>query len=519
MWVSSRGCVVLMRLKLVFKNSIWSILSYLSTGIIALLVRKLFIVYLPVELLGYEGLFGDLFAIMSLANLGLDTIIAYRLYPAFAHKDESAICKLMNIYKTIYRIVGSIILLISSMLVPFLHFIIKNNELNWGYIYLVYFIQLITILCTYFLGYKRILFLVEQKNYECIKVDTIFSVLSNVLRILVIVLFKSYILYLIVNVVMTLSANIVISKKFEIEYAYATKKVKISIQDVKEEGLYSDIKNNIVQKIGLTIYSSTDNIIISSFLSIGTVALVSNYNLLAKCINTALEAVVGALQPYIGNTMYSDSKEHGIEIFNILNYLSHIVACIVADSFFILLNPVITIWIGKEKLLPVIFSLAFALNQYIGWNQRILTLYRNVIGKYEVDKNYILIGAILNVGISLILVKPLGVAGIIIGTVIGHLGFWIGRIKVVFGEYIQSDLKHYLLNQIKYFISWGCEIVILYFICANMDISIRGIIFRVLVCMFVSILMNYAINFKSSEQTSLIKFIKTYLKNSTKGSN
>lgn len=501
-----------MRLKLVFKNSIWSILSYLSIGIIVLLVRKLFVIYLPVELLGYEGLFGDLFAIMSLANLGLDTIIAYRLYPAFAAKDENAICKLMNIYKTIYRIVGIIILLISSMLVPFLKFFIKNNELDWGYIYLVYFIQLITILCTYFLGYKRILFLVELKNYECIKVDTIFSVLSNLLRILVIVLVRSYILYLIVNVFMTLLANIVISKKYKYEYAYATKNISISIRDIKEEGLYTDVKNNIVQKIGLTIYNSTDNIIISSFLSIGTVGLVSNYNLLAQSVNIALEAVVGALQPYIGNVIYSDSREYGTEIFNIFDYLFHIVACIVADCFFILLNPVISIWIGKENVLPLTFSLAFAINQYVGWNQRILTLYRNAIGKYEVDKNYILIGAILNVILSLILVKPLGVVGIIIGTVVGHLGFWIGRIRVVFREYIQSGLKHYLFNQLKYISSWGCEIAILYYICENIQISIGGILIRVILCVGVSIFMNLIINFNTYEQKNIIRQIKFFLR-------
>ena len=112
-----------MRIKNTLKNSLYAILSYFLLAILALAVRKVFIQFLSVEYLGYEGLFGNLFALIAIADLGIETVILYRMFPAFAKKDKEEINKIIAIYKLLYRFVGLAIFIIGICLLPFLKFI------------------------------------------------------------------------------------------------------------------------------------------------------------------------------------------------------------------------------------------------------------------------------------------------------------------------------------------------------------------------------------------------------------
>ena len=152
-----------MRTKQTLKNSIYAVVSYILIAITALLVRKVFLKFLDVSLLGYEGLFGNIFQLLAMSDLGIETIVIYRLFPVVAINDEKKISQLMSAYRTIYRFVGIIILSVGIILVPFLKYIIKGNELNWDFVYTIYFIQLGSMLCTYFLAYNRVLYKVSQQ--------------------------------------------------------------------------------------------------------------------------------------------------------------------------------------------------------------------------------------------------------------------------------------------------------------------------------------------------------------------
>ena len=150
-----------MRIRNTLKNIVYAMGSYIILAILTLLVRKIFVNSLPVELLGYEGLFGNIFALFALADLGVDSVILYRLFPAFSSNDKKSINKLMSVLRVFYVYVGIAILIVSLLLIPFLKYIISGNSLEWSYVYVIYFIQLIMTLSTYFLGYKRLMFKVS----------------------------------------------------------------------------------------------------------------------------------------------------------------------------------------------------------------------------------------------------------------------------------------------------------------------------------------------------------------------
>lgn len=497
-----------MRTKETLKNSIYAIFSYLMLGVTTIFVRKLFVQYLPLEFLGYEGLFGNIFSLFSLADLGIGTLIMYRLYPAFASRDKEKIAKLINMYKYVLRIVGFAVLLIGSALIPFLHFIIKDNSLDWQYIYFVYMMRLVTTLCTYFLAYKRLLYTVDQCEYKCVRIDTICTFIAQIVNIAVILLFKNYILYLFINVLSSVISNCIVAIRARKEYNYVNRRVKVCKKEFMQEGFGKDMKNYLVQKLAGLIYGSTDNIIISSVLGIKSVALLDNYSLATGYINTVLNKIMNPFQASIAHFVHSEDTNRSEELFRMFDLVGFMLASFICVSYYILLNPLMEIWLGVDYVVEFSYVVVFVLNQYIAWNHKFLTYYRYSFGKYELDRNYILAGAILNVVISVLLAKTMGFAGIMFGTAVGNMGFWIGRVKVVYSEYLKENIKFYVFRQIQNFVLLILELFLMQFICYYIPSDILGFAIKLCLCLIVPNFINLVVFYKTREMQMALKYIR-----------
>lgn len=500
------------RTKNTLRNSIYGIGSYFIIAIISFLVRKVFLRTLPIEVLGYEGLFGNVFALISLADLGLENVILYRLFPAVAKKDKKEISNIISIYRWLYKMVGFAILLIGIILIPFLKYIIADGEYEWGYVYSIYIIQLIITLTSYFLAYKRIIFVVCQREYECTKVDTAGSIILGILRLITLLTLKSYYIYLLCGLCSNLLCNYIISRKVDKEYAFLTLKKKIRFQDVKGMSLGKDIKNNFIQKICAVIYGGTDNIVISAILGITQVGLFANYTMVITYITSFFVKLLRPFQVAIGDYIYSNDEKNSLSMFRMFDFVSFLLACVIATSYCCLFNPVISLLFGNQYLFSQYFVFAFTLNQYILWNHHLLTHYRNALGKFELDKYPIIIAAILNIVFSLVLGKFIGIAGIMLGTAIGHFGFWFGRVKVVYKIYIQEPMRYYIIRQFFRAICCIGEMAITYYICSLIDISVIGVLFRLLLTLTIPCIFNFIFFNKTNEMNNMIDYCRRIVK-------
>ena len=498
-----------MRIKNTIRNSLYAIGSYLSLAVLALVIRRFFLDRLPTEYLGYEGLFTDIFAVLSIADLGLATVISYRMYPALAKKDEKTLSKLMTIYKLIYRYIGCGIGIIGLLLVPLLKYIIKGNSYNWGYVYVVYLLQLITSLCGYFLAYKRVMLIVTQCESEITKIEWRCTIISHILRIVVLLTLANYILYLSVSVISNIVINFIISKKVDKEYIYLSQyQEKITREDIRELGIGKDIKNNIFQKICGAIYGGTDSILISAIIGISEVGLLNNYSLISGHISNLFTKVLNPFQAAISSYVHDEKATNKDGMFRMFDRLGFFMAAFITTSYIVLFNPFIGLIFGERFLLPELFVLAFSINQYIAYNHKFVCFYRGSFGRFEIDKYYTFAAAILNIVFSIILSIKIGIAGIFFGTIIGHMGFWIGRVKVVYSEYVEEKVSRYIFRQIVNAVLCLFEIVITYSLCNKLPNSVLGFCVRLLACLIIPNVINFLLFFKTED----FRLMKEYLK-------
>ena len=114
----------------VTRNLKSSILFQCTNIIIKFLLRTVFIYALGKEYLGVNGVFTNILTVLSLSELGLGTAIIYDMYQPIAENNIEKEIQLFRFYRYIYAIVGSIILLLGLLLVPFLKYIIKDSSNN-----------------------------------------------------------------------------------------------------------------------------------------------------------------------------------------------------------------------------------------------------------------------------------------------------------------------------------------------------------------------------------------------------
>lgn len=473
----SRPPVVKGRKKLVIKNGVYGFILSIISFFLSFLIRKVFVITLGNSYLGYEGLFSDIFGVLGTAEAGMVSLLYYALYKSMACGDSEETSYLMSLHRRYYFLVGVFVLGAGCGLSLLLPYIISDNAFDWWFVYKIYFIQLVSVGTTYFLTYKRTLFTVAQLGYECARIDGICTVVASVAKILVLFFTKSYYLYLFIGVAYNIGSNLIVSRLYKRRFA-DIKKVDITWKYVRERGFDKDLYNMLIGTLAGKVYSSTDNIVISKFLGVGVAGFYSNYCLIWTSVESLIMKLTNGVSPAVGNFVNTESEERILELYKRMNFLSYLLGVFIASSFATLYQPFISMWVGEKYLLPYSFVLSISVNAYISWNQYSVSALRGTCGHFEVDRFFYSASAIVNIVVSVALINSMGITGVVVGTIVGNILFWIGRAYVVHRYIIRGTTARYILNEVvKACFACG-QVLIIVLLTNGFDLSVIGFIER-----------------------------------------
>ena len=154
-----------MRTKLATMNASFAIAQKVIDIILAFIYRTIFISIMGATYLGVNGLFTNIFTVMSLAELGVGTSIIYLLYEPLSKNDTKEISSLMHFFAKMYSFIGIFIMCFGIILIPFLPYLINNNGAEIVDLIPIYILMLMGTASGYFFAYKRSLLEADQKNY------------------------------------------------------------------------------------------------------------------------------------------------------------------------------------------------------------------------------------------------------------------------------------------------------------------------------------------------------------------
>ncbi|HBC83894.1 MAG TPA: hypothetical protein DCZ30_00065, partial [Clostridiales bacterium] len=412
-----------MRKKNSLKNMIGSVLSNVLTIIVGVIAQAVFLKNLGTEFLGLNGLFTNIISMLAIVELGIGNAIIYNLYKPLANNNIEAIKSLMAFYKKSYRIIASLVSIIGIAIIPFLSYFVETVEVSVN-INLIYLLFLIEVVCSYLLSYKRSILFADQKNYIINYIHIGYTIVLNILQILILIITKNYYLYLIIKIIMRILENIIITLYVNKKYDYLKDDDCAKLNNDTEKDIFKKVKALFFHKVGTFIINGTDNLIISKMISLAVVGLYSNYYMIINAVQTVFKQIIQATTASVGNLLITEDKNKCFDIFKKIRFLNFWVACFSSISVLIVMDSFIIIWLGKEYILPEIVLFALVFNLYQKLMRNVYMSFKEAAGIFHEDRFIPIIEAILNIFFSIVLCRIIGLAGVFLGTIISGLCLW-----------------------------------------------------------------------------------------------
>lgn len=427
------------------RNIVTGIGGQLLNNFLKLLCRTVFIYTLGKEYLGISSLYTNILSILSISELGFSSAITYSLYKPLAENDIPKVQALMNFFRRAYKIIGLLILGVGLLLIPFLSHLMNGvtERINIYLFYILYLIQ--TSVSYFFFAYKATLLIADQKKYISDIVIYNTQVIVIIIQIIILLFTHSFLLFTVIAIVGNVAQNLVIAKVADKKYKYL-KKSNVSLDNTNKKDVYRRVYAMSLYKVSTTIVNSTDNLIISSFISVLAVGIYDNYYLIVNAVRSMVIVVFQAFTASLGNLFATESKERNEFIFRCINFLNFWVVSFCSVCFLVLFQPFITLWIGSEYVFDYYIVVIIVANYATCYLQNAVLVYKDASGLFVKGKYRAVVSAVLNLILSIILVQYWGISGVFMGTIISRIltTWWYDAWLLYKHGFGMSPVKYYL---------------------------------------------------------------------------
>lgn len=445
------------RIKNSARNLFVALFTQVFISLLGFASRTFFIKIIGENYLGISAVLNSTIAMFNLIDLGIGSAIVYSMYEPVAKQDYKQVNALMNFYKRIYSVLGIILLIIGIMFIPFLKNIV-NVDIDNISLLIIYLLSLLQSVFSYlFYSYKSTFLIVNQKSYVRSTIDFFVKSVTYIMQIIVMILFvkfgpkNEYIIYCFILFLAQIVNNIIVKNYVDKHYPYILGNNTIDKYEMKI--ILKNAFGASIYKISDRINNSADTIIISMYISTLAVGLYSNYLYVIQFLTTFTNQIFASFLASIGNLIAIEKNEKKLEMFNALNFFCFFVFGNLSILLMKMLNIFIEIWIGDKYIINNYIVVFLVLNFLFEGLQQPIQTFRNAGGLYWQGKIRPVFSVIINVSLSIILVKYFGIAGVIVATIISRiLTTWWYDACLVYRNLFKTNVLKYFKDYIKYIV-------------------------------------------------------------------
>lgn len=403
------------------KNFSLNLLYKVAGLILSYITVPLVINYLNTEKYGIWETIMSILAWTNMMDIGIGNGLRNKFAIAYSNNNINECNEYVS---TAYICLSSIIIVVTcivSCIIPFLNWtnIFNTHILTQSYIVKLMLIVFILYMFNFILSLINSLYYGVQKS----SVPAKRVLYHNLIYLFFILILRnktsgSLILLAVVYQISLLISYIILTMRFFGQYNH----IKISMKKFKSEKvkdiLNIGIKFLILQITSIIIFT-TDNMIITKVLGPIEVATYSISKKIFGLISTGYALI---LTPLWSAFTEAYSKKDIFWIKNIIKKLNYTILVVSVMCIILILNfnLILKLWIGNSIEVPKLLIIINAIYVIISsWNN-IYAYFLNGIGALNLSLIVSVIGAIINVPLSIFFASTLnmGVAGILLGTII-----------------------------------------------------------------------------------------------------
>ena len=450
------------------------------------ITRIMFIRMLSGDYVGLNGLLSNVLGAFSLSMLGVDTALVYAMYEPVARGDTEKQRSLMALYSRVYLVFALVITGAGAALYPFLPLIVGQHEVQG--LGLIYALFLAGTVSSYVWGCKAMVFLVYQRNYinELINAGALFS--QNLLQCVVLVLTRDYVLYLVLNIVCNLGRNLVASRLCDRQYPFLRESGAATLPSDERRSISRNIRAMLVHKSGMVVINSTDNLILTNMFSLMAVGRYANYYLIIGSVEQVLKRVIYGVTASVGNMGVTEDRAFVGHIFRVCVFTAFFLYAVASAALFTVLDSFITLSFGADYVLSGTLTLVLCLNLFLNGMRNATLVFRDSLGLFRRDRYKTVIEAAVNLGVSILLARWMGMVGVFVGTTVSVVlvSFWVEPL-VLYREYLREPVGPYFLRYLLYLLSAAAVTGLSWLLCRAFPAGVGGMLLRLVVSGFVSL--------------------------------
>jgi len=407
--------MVLSRKKATFLNMIFTAAYQLVTALFGFILPHMLLNTYGAELHGYTSTVNSIMSYIALINAGLAPAAVQALYAPLARKDNQRISEVLNAINRFYVKSGFLYTVAVILCAVVLPFVISNQIPDYLVISLMIAIGATNTLDCFVYSKYRALLQADQRLFVVSMVDTVAYFFRIAVQVFLIKTGCSIVLVMGIPAVLVLARTVVLS--------YYCKKVFPQL-DSKIKPDYSALSKRwsamIHQLAGMVVYN-TDVTLLTIFGSLIEVSIYSVYNLVfGHLYNLIANIFSNGTVASFGQLLHEDKRKSMLRAFDLYEFGYYVIVSFVYGVTASMILPFVSVYTREQVSIPYVDVKLAVLFVLIGFanNMKVpSTTMINAAGHFKETQWRAGLEAVINLSVSLILVKPLGMYGLLIGTV------------------------------------------------------------------------------------------------------
>lgn len=435
----------------------------------------------------------QVFTYLALLQAGISQAAKNALYKPIQEKDKKQICLILSSAKLYFKRITVIYAIVVIILSFFLPFILKSNVPYWTIFFIVFFEGFTEVVSFYFINTKTTFLTAIGKDYIKNIIELIGKILCYIVKICLAL--KG------LNIAIIQCGYFFISLiKMVAYYIYMKKRYSwIDLQTPTNGYKLPDRNSFIITEIAWTVFSSTDMIVLSTFVSTALSSVYSVYNLVFVSINNLLSSIFYSITYNLG-IAYNEDKKKYVKMHDIFQSLFVGGMTSLMCISYILILPFVTLYTKSINDIQYVFKslpIMFCLVQIFSWSRYVQGTLIGIAGFAKRVTKISILEAALNAILSIVLVNRMGIIGVLLATVS------VLPIKIVYSTYLADHmiLKRGYHNTLKIlttnYLFFFCTVYISKYINLSINNAIDFIKWGVilsLIFVLVGALINYIAN-------------------------
>lgn len=451
-------------------NAEVNLIFYFLSLFLAFFSRKIFLECLGDEFIGLTGTLNNILGYLNLAELGIGSCISFFLFKPLQSNNHQETQELLSVIGYLYRWIGLAILASGFLISLLFPLIFSNENLGLGIVYFSFYSFLGSSLIGYFINYREVLLVADQKNYLVAIYFQSADIIKTAIQISLALTYKNLYLWVAIEFLFGILGCIILNWKINKEYPWLktdTSQGKLLLK--KYPGVLKNTKQIFIHQIKDFILSKSDELFVFIFVSLKMVAYYGNYIMIISKVSLLFKSALDSVNAGIGNLVAEGNKSQMLMVFWELMTIRHCVAGILCYSIYCFIEPFISLWLGSEYIMDHHILVLLAIYIYISNSRGVVDAFNHAHGLYA-DVWSAWTELVLNLSITIIAGVYYGIIGILFGKIIS-IGFIVIFWKpyYLFSTGFNIPISTYWNGAIRYYAIF----IISFFICLLLNQQIH----------------------------------------------